>query len=166
MDVGRVVPDDPGNVGQAQRVLVERSPEGMSIERVSQVAGVGKSTIYRRWASKVAMIVDAIDELLSDQPRPDTGSLRTDLIELLADLQTSIPGTPAGRVFPRMLHEIASGPQYRVDGGGPATTPAVPEPAAGGPGQQGPSGGVSPLPACKGLDTDRQPRYIIPIPAI
>jgi AcrR family transcriptional regulator len=90
-------------------VFAERGPDGVSIERVARVAGVGKSTIYRRWSSREDLIVDAIGELISDGPRPDTGSVRTDLIELLGHLRAAMTSAPAGQVFPRMLTEIAAG---------------------------------------------------------
>lgn len=89
-------------------LLVEQGYQGMSIEGVAARAGVGKTTIYRRWRSKEDLVVDAIEELILDVKPKDTGSLRDDLIDLLVQLQTVLTSTRAGEVFPRMLPEIAA----------------------------------------------------------
>ncbi len=67
-----------------RELLVEHGFAGLSIEGIAARAGVAKTTIYRRWDSKAALVIDAFvrtgrDHLVS----PDTGSVRTDLIEML-----------------------------------------------------------------------------------
>ena len=48
----------------------------MSIEEVASRAGVGKATIYRRWPSRGALVLDAfVAEFLALQPLPETGTL-------------------------------------------------------------------------------------------
>jgi len=56
---------------------------GFSIESVARRAGVNKTTIYRRWATAEALVLDAMLERAAERvPVPDTGSLRGDLREL------------------------------------------------------------------------------------
>jgi AcrR family transcriptional regulator len=51
----------------------------MTIEEVAARAGAGKTTIYRRWASKGALAMDAIvAEIGAPGPFPDTGSVVED----------------------------------------------------------------------------------------
>lgn len=90
-------------------LFVEQGYQGMSIEGVAARAGVGKTTIYRRWTSKGDLILDAIEELLFDVHPRDTGSLRDDLADLLVQLQTVLTSSRFGEVFPRMVPEIAAG---------------------------------------------------------
>ena len=90
-------------------LFVEQGYQGMSIEGVAARAGVGKTTIYRRWTSKEDLILDAIEELLFDVHPRDTGSLRDDLADLLVQLQTVLTSSRFGEVFPRMVPEIAAG---------------------------------------------------------
>jgi AcrR family transcriptional regulator len=53
-----------------------------SFERVAERAGVHKTTVYRRWEDKESLILDAMLERgLEVVPIPDTGSLRSDLLE-------------------------------------------------------------------------------------
>jgi AcrR family transcriptional regulator len=59
----------------------------MSIEGVAARAGVGKATVYRRWATKQDLVVDAVRHRCQvDAVSPDTGSVRGDLIELLRSM--------------------------------------------------------------------------------
>ena len=59
------------------QLLADEGYERMSIESVAQRAGVGKPTIYRRWPSKAAMVVDAVAQLAEVAPPPATaGSVR------------------------------------------------------------------------------------------
>jgi len=54
--------------------LIELSETGygpLTIEAVAARAGVGKSTIYRHWAGKRALIADAL-ETLNEQPGSDS----------------------------------------------------------------------------------------------
>jgi AcrR family transcriptional regulator len=59
--------------------LCERGVVGLTFDRLAIEAGVAKTTIYRRWANKFDLIIDAIDLLRSRSPVPDTGNLRADL---------------------------------------------------------------------------------------
>ena len=46
-------------------ILGEEGYEGLSIEGVAARAGVGKTTIYRRWTSKAELVVAAIQRYKS-----------------------------------------------------------------------------------------------------
>jgi AcrR family transcriptional regulator len=53
---------------------------GVSIEAVAARAGVGKTTIYRRWPNKEALIIDALAALKEPIVEPRGESVREDLI--------------------------------------------------------------------------------------
>jgi AcrR family transcriptional regulator len=89
-------------------LFVEEGFEGMSIEGVAARAGVGKTTIYRRWESKEDLVVDAIDQLVFDVEPPDTGSVREDLVEMLTKIQTIFTSSRAGAIFPRVAPHLAA----------------------------------------------------------
>ena len=57
--------------------------DAMSIEAIAERAGVGKTTIYRRWDSKEELMLDAARSLQAEFPIVDTGNLRDDMIHLL-----------------------------------------------------------------------------------
>ncbi|CUU59770.1 DNA-binding transcriptional regulator, AcrR family [Parafrankia irregularis] len=63
-------------------LLVSANYERLSIEAIAARAGVGKQTVYRRWASKAAVVAEALltaQAGLSIAPPHDTGDLARDL---------------------------------------------------------------------------------------
>ncbi len=91
-------------------LFVEQGFDAMSMEGVAARAGVGKTTIYRRWDSKEDLVMDAVGVCqLNTVVDPDTGSLREDLVRVLTAFQQTVRNTPLGHVFPRMVAEVAQG---------------------------------------------------------
>ena len=72
----------------ARDELTERGYERMTMAAVAARAGAGKATVYRRWASKAELVIDAVactaDTALTIDRVPDTGSLAGDLDALRA----------------------------------------------------------------------------------
>jgi AcrR family transcriptional regulator len=59
----------------------------LTIEGVAARADVAKSTIYRWWASKPVLVMDAYGHAVTHRvPEPDTGTVAGDLTALLTDL--------------------------------------------------------------------------------
>jgi AcrR family transcriptional regulator len=87
----------------AFKLMSDRGYEGLTFEGVAQAASAGKTTIYRWWATKAELAVDAFFETTKqDLGFPDTGSAREDfrlqIIELAGLLQDR-----RGAVFAAML---------------------------------------------------------------
>jgi AcrR family transcriptional regulator len=91
----------------AVALFVDRGFEGMSVEAVAAEAGVGKTTIYRRWRSKEELVIDAIAERFAEPAAPDTGNVRDDLVESARELHLLMSSSKTGAVFPRMGAELA-----------------------------------------------------------
>jgi AcrR family transcriptional regulator len=68
-------------------VLAETGFDGMTIDMVAARAGAGKATVYRRWASKNELVLDAVACMkkgdLNTLQIPDTGTLRGDLVAMI-----------------------------------------------------------------------------------
>jgi len=58
----------------------------MSVERIATKADVNKTSVYRRWPTREKLASAALERILVDVSAavPDTGSLRGDLLGLLA----------------------------------------------------------------------------------
>ena len=95
-------------------LLADGTPaESLSIEAVAAKAGVGKATIYRRWANKEGLLVDAVASLKGELPRLAGESVRDDLIALLRPVGTP-SHTRAGKIMPCLLSELHRSPElYR-----------------------------------------------------
>ena len=69
------------------RLLAENGYQGLTIEGVAEHAGVNKTTIYRWWPSKAALVGAALIDAPSLRLAvPDTGSLHGDLVALVRSL--------------------------------------------------------------------------------
>lgn len=64
-------------------LAAEGGVDAVSIEAVAARAGVGKTTIYRRWSGKESLIVDALAAIKAPPPEPAGESVRDDLIAQL-----------------------------------------------------------------------------------
>jgi AcrR family transcriptional regulator len=82
--------DDEAIAGAVLEALVERGYDGMTVEDVARRAGVGRATLYRRWPTKTAMVIDALGRgrfpTLED---PDSGDARADFLSLLRTVQAT-----------------------------------------------------------------------------
>jgi hypothetical protein len=88
--------------------LMQRGYASVTIEGVAAAAGVAKTTIYRRWASKAEMVFElAIHQDAEVQP-VDTGNLEDDIF-VLAHRAVSLITSDLGRlVLPGLLAEMSS----------------------------------------------------------
>jgi len=71
----------------ALEVLAETGYDGMTIDMVAARAKAGKATVYRRWASKGELVIEAVACMkqndISAEKLPDTGTLRGDLVAMV-----------------------------------------------------------------------------------
>jgi AcrR family transcriptional regulator len=96
---------DHAIIDAALDLFAESGPEGVCIEAVAARAGVGKTTIYRRWPGKEDLLVDALDALKGPLPEPAGKSVRDDLIALLRVMCESWTDPRAARAFGLILGE-------------------------------------------------------------
>ena len=77
---------DPAILNAALAALTENGYDATNMDDIAARAGVGKAAIYRRWASKAALITDVLvywrPDLRTDDA-PDTGSLTGDIEALI-----------------------------------------------------------------------------------
>lgn len=78
----------------------------MSMDELARRADVSKATIYRRWASKESLILDALRSAMSPIDDDDTGSLRSDLDSYLDQLVGRFEQNPMNDVLPHLI-EVA-----------------------------------------------------------
>jgi AcrR family transcriptional regulator len=74
--------------------LAEHGFDGLSIERIAHRAGTGKSAIYRRWATKLDLVVATLsDAFPAPGPAATVGDLRTDLLLFHQRMAEALGGT-------------------------------------------------------------------------
>lgn len=88
-------------------LLAEVGFDAMSIDALAARAGVGKTTIYRRYNNKAELVADAIESIREEVLIPDTGSLWSD-IDTLIENAAQITLSPLGRQTVAMIISSAS----------------------------------------------------------
>lgn len=75
----------------------------LRLEDVASRAGVAKTTIYRRWPTKLELVQEAFRHLTAwHEPLPDTGSVRGDILALI-DRAVALCKTEQGRAISRVI---------------------------------------------------------------
>lgn len=83
----------------AIKVLAQRGYAALRIEEVAELAGVSKTTIYRRWPTKPPLVAAAIRSAAGqEEALPDTGDVEKDLY-LLVRRSARFISTPTGRAI-------------------------------------------------------------------
>lgn len=93
-------------------LIADDGVNALSMEAVAALAGVGKTTIYRRWSSKEALMGDALATLIDDMPETfDGANARQQLVSMLEHVRCRSVDSQAGRIFPRMASYKHSHPE-------------------------------------------------------
>jgi AcrR family transcriptional regulator len=97
----------------AVELFAEGGLDGLTVEGVAARANVGKATIYRRYPSKIDLVVAASQSFTVDgrDAPPDTGTTRSDLRALVDWLIAMLTTTPLGRAMPMMVADHARVPE-------------------------------------------------------
>ena len=95
-------------LGATLTLLDEVGYRALTIEAVAARAGVGKTTIYRRWPSKLELVVEAVAEMRPPLPTEDTGSLQGDFLAFQRGQISRVAAGPMPRIAPRLLAESVS----------------------------------------------------------
>ncbi len=94
--------------------LAEAGYGGVTIESIAARAGVGKSTVYRHWSDKLALIADAF-ETFHEQLVPDLGDLpaRDAIALLLRHVADVVMDSTFSRCIPALIEGAERDPRVR-----------------------------------------------------
>lgn len=94
---------DAAILDAALQILAERGYDGLTMEGVAERAGVAKTTVYRRWPTRTALVAALAEAFTAPVRPPSTGTLKGDLQALLLDVTKALKAPHARRVIPRAL---------------------------------------------------------------
>jgi len=92
-------------------LLSESGLGGVSIDEVSRRSGVAKTTIYRHWATRTALLLDACSQLSPRPAAPDRGSLEADLTELALVIARRLHAGRWSSVIPSVIDAAERDPE-------------------------------------------------------
>lgn len=110
----RDVRADAAIMDAAIAVLADRGPAGFTVDEVAARARCGKATVYRRWPTRAALLLETAQRLGLEPPLVDTGCLRGDMVVLMTALGHKMRATPAGRILPAVIAEASVDPGMRA----------------------------------------------------
>jgi AcrR family transcriptional regulator len=96
-------------------LLLDQGLHAMSMDDVAERAGVSKATIYRWWASKELLALDALSTewaIPTSTRQRDTGSLRGDLLAQLRPWIRQLNEKPFGRVIAGLIAQAQTDPEF------------------------------------------------------
>ncbi|MDG4668199.1 TetR/AcrR family transcriptional regulator [Mycobacterium sp. 236(2023)] len=88
----------------AAELLTETGLHALDLTAVADRAGVGKTTVYRRWGTVPALVADLLADMAeTSTARPATGSLRGDLLSVAKLIQRTLADRRQGELFKAIL---------------------------------------------------------------
>jgi AcrR family transcriptional regulator len=93
------------------RLMSEAGIGGVSIDEISRTTGVAKTTIYRHWPSRSALLMDACSRLRTRVEAPDTGSFKKDLVALTTRLSGQLQSARWPSILPSIIDAAERDPE-------------------------------------------------------
>jgi len=92
-------------------LVAERGIGQLSIEEVAARSGVAKTTIYRHWPGRTALILESVNAHFERVGAPDTGSLRGDLEAFFVGVARADEYGYNARVMPCLVEAATRDPE-------------------------------------------------------
>jgi AcrR family transcriptional regulator len=98
-------------LAETYKLLTEGGIGGVSVDEVSRRSGVSKTTIYRHWPSRSALLLDACSKLGVPQTIPDTGSLQGDISVIAEALAKELRSAAWPAILPSIIDAAERDPE-------------------------------------------------------
>jgi AcrR family transcriptional regulator len=94
-------------------LLTETGLGELTIDDISRRSGVAKTTIYRHWANRSALVIDACSRMTDgEQAPPDTGSLEGDLKTILTNIADLLGTARWSSIVPSIVDAAEHDPEF------------------------------------------------------
>ena len=94
-------------------LLTETGLGELTIDDISRRSGVAKTTIYRHWPNRSALVIDACSRMTDgEQAPPDTGSLDGDLRAILTNIADLLGTARWSSILPSIVDAAERDPEF------------------------------------------------------
>ena len=94
--------------------LIEHGYAGLTVEGVAARAGVNKTTLYRRWGGRDALIVGAVEAFAAAEAKvPDSGDIEEDLRLWARSILATLTGPVSGALVRAVFGGAGNSPQVQ-----------------------------------------------------
>jgi AcrR family transcriptional regulator len=98
-------------IGAAVELLAAHGFAGTTIEAIAARSGAAKTTIYRHWPDKRAVLLAAVEAIVPPATVPDHGDLRADLAAFARDVVRIIGTPPTSALVPALIDAAERDPE-------------------------------------------------------
>lgn len=95
-------------------LLEESGVGGFSVEEVARRSGVAKTTIYRHWPTREALVLDACARISQEEETPDTGTLAGDLLAHLTTIAELLASANWSAVLPSIVDAAERDAEFAI----------------------------------------------------
>ncbi|MCM3702267.1 TetR/AcrR family transcriptional regulator [Paenibacillus macerans] len=96
----------------AFELLSEGGVASFTVDEVARRSGVAKTTIYRHWPTREALVIDACSRMIAEQETPDTGSLEGDITAILVEIAHLLQTANWSFVLPSIVDTAERNPEF------------------------------------------------------
>jgi AcrR family transcriptional regulator len=94
-------------------LLTETGLDELTIDDISRRSGVAKTTIYRHWPNRFALVIDACSRMTDgEQAPPDTGSLEGDVRAILTNIAELLGTARWSSIVPSIVDVAEHDPAF------------------------------------------------------
>jgi AcrR family transcriptional regulator len=94
-------------------LLTEAGLDELTIDDISRRSGVAKTTIYRHWRNRSALVIDACSRMTdSDEAPPETGSLEGDIRVILTNIAELLGTARWSSIVPSIVDVAEHDPAF------------------------------------------------------
>ena len=90
-------------IGATVDLMVERGMHAVSVDAIAERSGVAKTTVYRHWPTREALILAAWYTLLPDEHDVPTGDVQARILTLALAFARRIGAPPMSVLLPELL---------------------------------------------------------------
>jgi AcrR family transcriptional regulator len=94
-------------------LLTEAGLDELTIDEISRRSGVAKTTIYRHWPNRSALVIDACSQMTDgEEAPPDTGSLEGDVKAILTNVAELLGTARWSSIVPSIVDVAEHDPAF------------------------------------------------------
>ena len=94
-------------------LLMEAGLDDLTIDDISRRSGVAKTTIYRHWPNRSALVIDACSRMTDgEEAPPDTGSLEDDVRAILTNIAELLGSARWSSIVPSIVDVAEHDPEF------------------------------------------------------
>lgn len=107
----RVAKSKAAVLAATAEIVASHGMGGATVDAISARSGVAKTTIYRHWPDRTALLLDAVLAMAPPCEDPGGDDLRADLVGLLHSLVDALYDSPYGGALPSIIDHADRDPE-------------------------------------------------------